>query len=155
MKELRISSRTKEAYTLVDDDDYNRLLTYRWWINPQGYVWTRDYTNGWRNPKNILLHRLLMSAPRNLTVDHIDRNPLNNQKVNLRLATYSEQNMNTKTRSDNTSGHRGVYWEKRRNCWRVCIHNNNKQIHIGQFKVKQDAIDAYEKRAREIYGKFI
>jgi hypothetical protein len=62
-----------------------------------------------------MLHRIVYYLyyeinPEQCHVDHIDRNPLNNQKSNLRLATYAHQNINTKTRSDNTSGHRGVFW---------------------------------------------
>lgn len=129
-------------------------MVYKWWISPQGYVWTRDYTNGWRKPKNILMHRFVIDAPQDKTVDHRDRNTLNNQKGNLRLASYSQQNINTRTRSDNTSGHRGVYWEPRRNCWRVCINLNKKQIHVGQFKDIDKAVAAYNLKAKELYGEF-
>jgi hypothetical protein len=154
MKQLKIHSRTKIVYTQVDDEDYDSLIKYKWWITPDGYIWTRDHSNGWKDVKNLLIHRVVMNAPKGITVDHKDRNPLNNQKSNLRFATYTQQNINTKMRSDNTSGHRGVYWEPRRNCWRVCINFNKKQIHVGQFKDKDEAIVAYNTKCKELYGEF-
>lgn len=151
---LRINTGKGEIYALIDDGDYTIVNAYKWFINPQGYVWAHDYSKGWRAKAQVLLHRLLLPPPKGQTVDHIDRNPLNNRRDNLRIATYSQQNMNTRTRSDNTTGHRGVYWEKRRNCWRVCINLNGKQIHVGQFKDKQRAILAREAKAKELYGDF-
>jgi len=155
MKRIKISSRDKEMYTFVDDADYEMVSKYRWFVNPQGYVWAGDYSGGWRNRKALLMHRLLMATPVGQTVDHIDHNPLNNQRANLRLASYAQNNMNTRLRSDNTSGHRGVYWESRRNCWRVCINFEHKQIHVGQFKDKQEAITAYDNKAKQLYGQFV
>lgn len=141
-------------YAVVDDDVYDSQKHRKWFYSPQGYAWAYDYTNGWRNAPADLLHRLIMNAPTGVTVDHIDRDGLNNQRSNLRLATYSQQNMNTKLRTDNTSGHRGVYWESRRNCWRVCINFNRRQIHIGQYSNKSEAIAAYTAKAQELYGGF-
>lgn len=154
MKKVKISSRLHDKYALVDDEDFDTVSKYKWFISPQGYVWASDYSDGWRNKKTILLHRLILPVPPGYTVDHKDRNPLNNQRFNLRQASYSQNNMNTKTRSDNTSGHRGVYWEKRRNKWRVCINFKSRQIHVGQFSDKHDAIQAYQSKARELYGEY-
>ncbi len=139
-------------FALVDDDIYLQLSPYKWFYSPQGYVWTYypAYSSGGK-----LMHRIIMGEPSGLTVDHRDRDPLNNQRSNLRTATYSEQNMNQRVRLNNTSGHRGVYWESRRKCWRVCINYRKKQVHVGQFKDKQEAIAAYKAKALELYGEFV
>lgn len=141
-------------YAIVDDDVYEQHKYRKWFYSPQGYAWAYDYSNGWKNAPAQLLHRLVLAAPLGLTVDHRDRDGLNNQRSNLRIATYSQQNLNQRLRADNTSGHRGIYWEPRRNCWRVCINYQRKQIHIGQFKDKNAAIAAYQTKARELYGEF-
>lgn len=68
-------------------------------------------------------------------IDHIDGNGRNNAITNLRLATMQENNRNMKTRSDNTSGHKGVQWRKERNCWRVVFNTDNgKTMQFGHYK---------------------
>lgn len=156
-KPITLHSRHKASLVaLVDDEDYALVQGYKWFMSPQGYAWAHDYSQGWQAGMrgSVLMHRLIMGATQGQTVDHVNRNKTDNQRGNLRLASYSEQNLNTKTRSDNTSGHRGVYWESRRNCWRVCLNHDNKQLHVGQFKDKLLAIAAYHAKATEVYGGF-
>ena len=71
-------------------------------------------------------------------LDHIDGNPGNNRLSNLRVVTACENSRNQSMRSNNTSGHPGVYWEKNRNKWRVSISNH----YHGYFQHKEDAIVA-------------
>lgn len=97
--------------------------------------------------KHGSIHRLVAKAfipnPENKPqVDHIDRNPANNRVDNLRWATQSENNRNTKVRNDSVSGHKGI-----RYCpesWVAKYFDNNKEIHIGKFKTLEEAIKARE-----------
>lgn len=73
-------------------------------------------------------------------VDHIDRNTLNNRKFNLRVANASIQNINQKRPSNNTSGFIGVSFNKHTKKWVAYICLNHKQIQIGSFVNKEDAI---------------
>jgi hypothetical protein len=99
--------------------------------------------------KKVSIHRLVALAflpnPENKKdVDHIDRDTTNNNLSNLRWATRTENNLNTKIRSDNASGHKGVYWIETRKKWRaeICINKNN--IFIGSYNTIEEAIKARE-----------
>ena len=72
--------------------------------------------------------------------DHADRNELNNRKFNLRPATSTEQSRNKNKRKDNTSGFIGVSWHEQQGKWRARIHVDKKEINLGSFTNKHDAI---------------
>lgn len=93
------------------------------------------------------IHRLVAEAfipnPDNKPeIDHIDKNPANNHVDNLRWATRSENTLNTKVRSDNTSGHKNIYWNKERERFQVKKFKDNKEIYLGAFKTLEEAIEA-------------
>lgn len=69
-------------------------------------------------------------------VDHINRDPSDNRKENLRITDYRGNGMN---RKDNSFG---VYWHKRNNKWIASIPDNGKRKHIGYFNTKEDAVKA-------------
>jgi hypothetical protein len=98
-------------------------------------------------PAHQKIHRLVAQAfipnPDNkIEIDHIDRDPSNNRVDNLRWATRSENVLNTKVRSDNTSGSKGVYWNKSRERFQVKVFKDNKEIYIGAYKTLEEAITA-------------
>lgn len=86
--------------------------------------------------------------------DHIDRNPLNNQKSNFRKATKSQQCMNRSKFTNNTSGFVGVSWRKRDEKWCAYIQIDKKTISLGYYHNKEDAIIARLKAEKEHYGEF-
>lgn len=87
-------------------------------------------------------------------VDHIDRNPLNNDLDNLREVTVRENVLNSRMKSTNTSGFRGVNWHKNRQKWQASIQSEGKQLHLGRFTSKEEAARAYDKAAKELHGEF-
>ena len=89
-----------------------------------------------------------------IEVDHRDNNPLNNKWRNLRLATSSQSKMNTKKRSDNTTGHKGVWFEKRRNSWVVEIWADGRKHYVGAFPTAEIAKSARDHAARRLHGAF-
>jgi HNH endonuclease len=125
-----------------DKQDIPLIMFYKWRIDQNGYVGT-----DWGGSR-IYLHRFLMNFP-NTIVDHINRNKLDNRRINLRLSNKSNNAVNCKTHSHNTSGYKGV--SKSGNRWRVYIVKNQKQIHIGCFKTKKLAALAYNQKALEIF----
>jgi len=96
------------------------------------------------------MHCLIMDPPSGMTVDHRDNDALNNTRGNLRLATYSQQNANT--RRMGSSGYRGVC--RHRDAWRAAIHIDGAFVHLGRFRDPSEAAHVYDAKAREVYGPF-
>lgn len=84
-------------------------------------------------------------------IDHIDGDPGNNRLSNLRNVTQQENMRNMAMLACNTSGHTGVAWMRHRSKWRAFISVDDRQIHLGSFRIKQDAIAARKAAERE-YG---
>ena len=87
-------------------------------------------------------------------VDHKDLNGLNNRIENLRPATRQNQNANKPRNRNNTSGYKGVTWDKRREKWVAQIMIDRKHIYLGQFDNAEEAHAAYVKAANENFGEF-
>ena len=107
------------------------------------------------NNKKYLVHRLIYfihnkSMPK--IIDHIDNNKTNNFIENLREATESQNRYNSLVGKRNVSGVKGVSWHNTHKKWRANICVNRKQIQLGSFEKKEDAISAI-KDARKIYHK--
>jgi hypothetical protein len=126
------SNTNKEFY--IDADDYDKVCQYCW-----REVKYRGMSRlvGWIN-KNIYMHVFLGYKH----YDHIDRNELNNRKYNLRKCTQQENCINSSIRSDNTSGIIGVAWNKAANKWKARLTIKQKEINLGYFINKKDAIKA-------------
>ncbi len=120
------------AGTLVRHSTYAGRQDWRIRLNYTGYLASRVIY--------YLHHRV---DPGVMTVDHIDRNTLNNNVANLALATWREQGFNQKRRRDNTSGARGVSWSKNGCCWTAQIGVDNTIVRLGSFKCKLEAAAAY------------
>lgn len=147
MKKLLLNDNV--TYCLVDNEDYEYLSQWTWRLNSSGYV-SRN-----RNNKMHFMHRELMHYPeKGLTVDHKNRNKLDNQKSNLRVTSKSENAINKAPNRNNTSGIKGVYWDADRNKWNAQIANKNKVKHLGVFKTKLEAAVAYNNEAIKLYGSF-
>lgn len=120
-----------DTVVLIDDEDYDKIKDITWYIHCDNRVSCKI------NGKAQYLHSFILNT--NKLIDHIDRNAFNNQKSNLRLATKSQNAMNSKLRVDNTSGIKGVSWKKDKNKWLAYIDFNNKRIFIGYFNNLKDA----------------
>ncbi len=101
------------------------------------------------------LHRLLLNAPSGLVVDHIDGNPLNNQRSNLRICTNIENKRNQKIRSDcKGSVYKCVSGNKTKKKFEAYIVYDKKRKSLGYFDLEEDAALAYNKEAIKIFGEF-
>lgn len=141
---------TQGRFAIVDADDYDWLNQYKWHICKKG---KNLYAVASIKGREMLMHRLIMNPPPGLVVDHIDINSLNNKRENLRICTQGQNNYNRKGQSK-TSKYKGVYREKNFNKWRVTIGYNSKTINLGSFDNEIDAAKAYDKKAKELFGKF-
>lgn len=126
-------------------------------IDGRGYAQIsihNGYVNGVRKYKTILLHRYIMNAPAGVTVDHINGNKLDNRKMNLRLCSQSENNMNRGVFSNNKSGIKGVSWNKSKKKWVAQIQVNGKRIYLGAFDDKLVASNRYIDKSKELFGRY-
>ncbi len=149
MKQIHLSN---GQIALVDNVDFCLLSKYRWCYQ-EGYA-RRKETISKGKRRLILMHRQILHAPSNLEVDHIDSNGLNNQRCNLRLCKRSGNCRNANVRSDNTSGFKGVSFNKRNNKFRAYIMCNKVNRHIGYFSSAKAAAYAYDRAAKKFHGKF-
>ena len=143
---------------LVDDADFvwlNQLTWHAHRINGRWYADSTgpdDETTG--NPTIIRAHRLILNAPDGVEVVHRDGNGLNNQRYNLRLATYAQQNANNRKRADNTSGFKGVTWRPRQNKYAAQIQVRGVKKHLGYRTDPAEAHALYCAAASHYFGAF-
>ena len=124
----------------------------------RGYFQVDLRNNKIKHKKKIhqLVAQAFLQNPENKKcVDHIDNDKQNNNLINLRYATLQENGRNAKLSSKNTSGTKGVSWNKNRNKWRAQIKINGKSIHLGYFINKDDAINIRIQRAKDAFGEYI
>ena len=114
----------------------------------------------WRNKKVMMrVHRLVAieyipNISNKPSVDHIDHNPKNNNISNLRWATVQENCRNAQQYKNNKSGFIGVSYHKRNKQWCAQINIKGKRKHIGIFPTAEQASEAYQERAKKLYGEF-
>jgi hypothetical protein len=87
-------------------------------------------------------------------IDHIDRNSLNNKIENLRIATKAENGWNRGKNKNNSSGYKGVHWNKFAGKWQAQIMINNKKKHLGYFVCLEEAYKTYCTIANKYHGEF-
>lgn len=148
MKKIKL---TQGKYVLVDDSDFEWLNQWKWHYLSVGYAARRDQSN---NKKYVYMHRLIMKANRGDEIDHVNLDTLDNRKANLRLANRSQNMANTNLRSTNTSGVKGVVWDKNRNKWYAEITVDYKNIYLGRFNDIEEAKSAYNQAAQQYFGEF-
>lgn len=144
---------TKGRTAIVDDADYEWLSLSTWYFSGSGYA-AREFT---RNKEKVLvlMHRLIMDAPEDKEVDHIDGNRLNNTRANLRICTRLENSHNARPREGCSSKYKGVYWSKSREYYRVEITTKAYgKICLGSFYSEDEAGLAYNLAATSLYGEF-
>ena len=132
MKKIRL---TNGGFTIVDDKDFD-------WLNQWSWGFDGRYVRRREGNTKIYMHCIINETPNTKHTDHINRNELDNRRDNLRTATPAENIRNTGLRNTNKSGHKGVWFWKKRNKWQAYLWNNYKKIHLGVFVDIKDAIKA-------------
>lgn len=138
----------KVAETTIDTEDAEKVMRHKWHLSNSGYATTKI------GNKTVFLHSLICKKPQGFDVDHINRNKLDNRSSNLRIATRSQNLHNKKARSNNKSGFTGVSFRKERNHWRSRIAVNGKELLIGSFSNKEDAIKSRIDAEKRYLGEF-
>ena len=155
MKEIPL---TQDKVAIVSDIDYEYLNQWKWYAQKQRskYRALRSIKRGKGDWTLALMHRVIaermgIDAPQ---IDHIDQNPLNNCRSNLRGATHSQQGYNKGLGKANTSGVKCVYRVKKTGRWRVQIFNNGKSHSFGSYTDKEEARRVASAKRKELHGEF-
>lgn len=142
MKELALS---QGKVALIDDEDFEYLNQWKWHVSRN---WNTFYV------VRMTPHREILQAPKGIIVDHINGDGLDNRRENLRFATNSENMQNSRLQKNNTSGYKGVYWDRGRNKWIVRIKVNGRRLNLGYFDDPKEAALVYDRGAMEHFGEF-
>jgi hypothetical protein len=145
-------------YGRVWSNKTNKVLTKI--ICANGYQKVNLYKN--KTVFQRYVHRLVVSSFydtddfENKEVDHINHKTTDNRLSNLRICTSQQNSYNRQISKNNTSGYRGVSYNKIRKTrpWQASIYMYGKRKHLGFFTTKEEASQAYEEKAKEIHGEF-
>lgn len=131
-----------------DKEDFDKIKDYTW-------SFSNDYLRDTKD-RSIAMHQLILPTDNGFIPEHIhgEKTKNDNRKENLRIATQSQNMMNTKTRSNNTSGTRGVYWRNDTQKWCAIIQINKKCISLGCFNNFDDAVNARKVAEEKYFGNF-
>jgi hypothetical protein len=156
---------TKGKEALVDECDYAYLMQWKWFCSSSGRAVRNakqsDVASFVKRPlsrQRILMHRVVAERTglkiAGKDVDHVDTNPLNNQRNNLRPATDAQNSSNQGKTSRNTSGFKGVSWNKNNKNWlaRICYYGV--QYNLGSYATPEAAAAAYDAAAKELHKEF-
>lgn len=146
--------------TLVSVDDNWRDLVAKYFIgarNPTAFYLQRNKTTGYIHVifdnESRLLHRALLNHYGKEKVDHKDGNILNNKLENLRLCSHTQNQMNKKIDKRNLCGFKGVRKTKY-GTYMANIKLNGVQKYLGSYKTIEEAAEAYDTAALELFGEF-
>jgi hypothetical protein len=139
------------TWCVVDDDVFDQVKDYRWsHIRSCG----KSYAMRLGGVHGVYMHRLIANTPKGLHTDHINGDGLDNRRQNLRVCTRSQNLHYSKEKfSNNTTGFRGVHLRKKGYIFSK-IRVNGKRIHLGSFKTKESAAEAYKAASIKYFGKF-
>jgi hypothetical protein len=145
---------TRGQFALIDAADYPLVCEMAWCLHPMRCTTYAVSGTGLKG-KRVYLHRLLMDAPSEMQVDHIDGNGLNCRRSNLRIVSCQQNRFNTgKTNSVVTSRFMGVSWDKTRGKWRATAKRDRRHLYIGRYATEEQAARAYDAKARELFCEF-
>ena len=147
---IGITSNGEKFY--IDIEDYDKAKKYCWRIDCHGYVVanSRDGSN-----RIIKLHRFVMNVnDSDILVDHKNWDKTNNRKSNLRKASKTENNINIKRKTNNTTGYTGVTLNKNSGKYIARISKNGKRIYLGTFDTFEEAVQARHEAELSIHDKW-
>ena len=150
-RKIRLS---QGKHTIVDPEDYERLSYYNWYAAKSGttfYAVASEKIDGkW---KIVQMHRKIMEVGAGLLIDHINRNGLDNRKMNLRSATAMQNTWN-RVKKRGRNKFRGVLWNKKKKKWQARLIHKHKSISLGYFHDEVEAARTYDEAAKKFRGEF-
>lgn len=141
MLPVKVIHLTQGKFSIVDPEDYDAVMAMGWWdAYKQGNNWYAkrhvvEERDGKKVRRTLRMHKFITGFH---ITDHINRNGLDNRRVNLRNATAKMNAGNRRLRSDNTSGYPGVHLAPSGK-WVAQGRTGGKTVHIGQYATAEEA----------------
>jgi len=150
VKEIEL---TQGLTTIVDDEWYPILNRWKWHAQDTGWGHYAMRTIGGRSSRQrMYMHRYIVMAPDGWEVDHVNLDKLDNRWDNLRIVKPTWNRANKAPQVNNTTGFKGVTFDKARGCYLAHIQHRYKQFNLGRFDTAIEAALAYNAKARELHG---
>lgn len=155
MKKIQL---TQGQVALIDDVDYEYLSQWKWYASWEHNGFRAIRKLPWVNNKRKTLRMHTAVAERmkidSKKIDHRDQNPLNNQRSNLRSATASQNGHNRGPNKNNTTGVKGISFDKRSGRYQAQIQVEGKKYWLGYFNTLEEAAIVIQKKREELVGEF-
>lgn len=150
-KLIPLRNRKKEvvAHAIVDDEDFEWAMQWRWHsaCGTKGYVARNGVLPSGRRGLlylHIAIAKKFLAIRDGDVVDHGDLNRLNATRRNLSVLSEAQNMRNTPIRRSNTSGFKGVTWNRQNKKWDARVVSNYKTTRVGLFKTAEEAARAYD-----------
>lgn len=138
---------------LIDLEDIEKVKKYKWCIDGHGYVISRKKIG--KKYKQIKIYHLIVGQREGYMIDHINRNPLDNRKYNLRFVTSSQNQMNRIGKKNSVTGIKGVQYSKNNGNpgYEATIYVDRKKISKYCLK-KEDAVRYRKELEKKYFGEY-
>ena len=135
----------KDGYFVIDKNLSELVENHKWSLSVRGYP-VASVGGRLCNAHQLIKGR----APKGKVIDHINRDKMDNRQSNLRFTSQKTNTHNSSMYTTNTSGHRGVTYDKRNNKWVAQAFFEGKMCYGGRFEKIEDAVKA-RKKLEEAY----
>lgn len=140
---------TRGFVATIDDEDFCLVMNFKWYAKKgSGRKGSIHYPYNWKIGP---MHRYLMGDPKGMQVDHINNDPMDNRRSNLRICTIKENLRNRKPQCK-SSMFLGVAPSLKK--WQANICVDRKKFYLGTFETQEDAAKAYDAAAQKHFGEF-
>lgn len=138
-----ISSSYGEKYALIDNEDISKVMGYNWCLSRKTYV----YCNALKTD----LQRLVLNYYGNLDIDHINKNPLDNRKCNLRICSHLENMQNQNARKNNSTKIKNIHYRPKHQQYVVDLVYKGKRYYGGCYKTLEEAKKALTNLKQDLH----
>lgn len=148
---------SRGLFALIDNEDQELVLPYKWYaMGPTGkeHAVRKDKVTR----KAVWMHRVILDAQLDqplqppLMCDHVNRNGLDNRRINLRFCLRKQNLWNQGPRPGHK--YKGIWWNESHNRWAANISAHGIKYYVGEFKTDIEAALAYNEAAKFLFGEF-